>query len=99
MRSKVLIGLVGGLLAVLAAGVIVAREYRSPSRDSSGTAREAGDTGGDKVAAKEADEDASEKTDQEVIRKSSQEFVRAFDKGDAKAVASFGAICRADRAR
>jgi uncharacterized protein (TIGR02246 family) len=89
MRSKVLIGLVGGLLAVLAAGVIVAHEYRSPSGDASGTASEAGEPGGDKVAAKEADEDASEKTDQEAIRKSSQEFVRAFDKGDAKAVASF----------
>jgi len=64
--------LIGGLAALLAIGLLTARDgaAQGPRKEGRG-------------------EDATEKkTDRDAIEKSSREFVKAFEKGDAKAVAA-----------
>jgi uncharacterized protein (TIGR02246 family) len=78
MRTKVLLILAGGMLAAMAIGVLAARDGQPPPRPQRKEVEE--------VAAKD---DKGLEAAREAIRKSAKDFEKAFEKGDAKAVAAF----------
>jgi arylsulfatase A-like enzyme len=89
MRNKAWLGLLAGVLATLAVGVIVARENRPAPAGPPVAVSAPEEPRAEKASQKEAGEDRAEKADRDALRKLAQEFVRAFDRGDAKAIASF----------
>jgi uncharacterized protein (TIGR02246 family) len=81
MRNKVALILTSGLFAALAIGLYAARDGQPPAAPQPKTAPRA-----EEPAARD---DKSPEAAREAIRQSARQFEKAFDRGDAKAVAAF----------
>jgi uncharacterized protein (TIGR02246 family) len=94
MRTKALVLLAGGLIVAVGVGVYAAREAPQPPSSNRDAAEGAGkDDKKPEVNHQAAEvagkDDKGHEAARDAIRKSAREFEKAFDRGDARAVAAF----------